>query len=132
MNKKFNKELRDKLLKKLKTVYTRDFSSGFYLGKPIDEWVDGYGSKATRKKVYLGYIKNFYNKVGVAEVKLETSALRKGDTIMVQGPTTGVFEQPAMSMEIRKKKVKRAEKAQLAGIRLKRKARVNDKIYLIR
>src|SRR3989338_3503711 len=36
------------LLKKLKTVYNRDFSSGFYLGKPINEFMDSAGSKSTK------------------------------------------------------------------------------------
>jgi len=121
-----------RLLKKLKTVYNRDFSSGFYLGKPVNEWVDAYGSKATKKKIYLGYIKNFYNEVSVAEVILETDNIKLNDRIMIQGPTTGVFEQNASSMETNHKKVTSAKKGKRVGIKIIRKARINDKVYLIR
>ena len=38
--------MKNKLMKKLKTVYNRDFSSGFFLGKPIDEWTKDYGNRA--------------------------------------------------------------------------------------
>ena len=126
------KLLKKKLLKKLKTVYNRDFSSGFYLGKPVNEWVDAYGSKATKKKIYLGYIKNFYNEVSVAEVILETDNIKLNDRIMIQGPTTGVFEQNASSMETNHKKVTSAKKGKRVGIKIIRKARINDKVYLIR
>jgi putative protease len=38
------------LVENLKTVYNRGFSSGFFLGRPISEWTDVYGSKATTRK----------------------------------------------------------------------------------
>ena len=91
----FNKSL----LAKLKTVYNRGFSTGFYLGKPMNEWSKAYGSKATKKKIYIGRVKNFYKKIGVAEVFIEANRLNIGDTIMFQGPTTGVVEQKIGSMQ---------------------------------
>lgn len=119
-----------RLLKKLKTVYNRDFSSGFYLGKPINEYIDTYGSKAEKKKTYIGYIKKFYKKINVAEIKIQSNNLKKNDNILIIGPTTGVIEQKITSIQINHKKVKEVKKGQQAGIKLNSLARENDKIYL--
>jgi putative protease len=128
---KFNKELVDKLVEKLKTVYNRAFSNGFYFGMPTaDDFTDTYGSKATTKKVYVGYVKNFYKQHFVAEIKLEADKISVGDKIMVQGPTTGVQEQIVESMEVDKKSIKEAEK-QDVGIKLSFPVRPNDKVFKI-
>ena len=129
--KKYNKKLVEKLTNKLKTVYHRDFSCGFYLGKPINEFSEPE-SRATRRKEYLGYVKNYYKKQGVAEIVLQANKLKIGDRIMIQGPTTGVFEQRIASMEINHKKVSEAGKGKNAGIKLEKTARQNDKAYLIK
>ena len=128
-NKKANKK---KLLDKLKTVYNRGFSSGFFLGIPAtDDQADVYGSKATEKKVYVGKIIHFYSKINVAEVKLEAKGLKIGDKLMIQGPTTGVFEQRLNSMEIKHKKIKSAAKGKVIAIKTNNIVRKNDKVYII-
>jgi U32 family peptidase len=127
----FNKQLINKLTKKLKAVYNRGFSTGFYLGKPINEWTKAYGSKSTKKKVYIGVVKNFYNKLNVAEIKLETQGLNLNDTIMFQGNKTGVKEQKVISMQINKKEVKKVKKGQSVGLKTLNKIRKNDRVYLI-
>ena len=127
-NKKYNKT---EFLNKLKTVYNRGFSKGFYLGKPINEWTKAYGSKATKKKVYIGVVKNFYSKINVAEIKLETNNLKINDNIMFQGNKTGVIEQKVTSMQINKKEIKQAKKGQSLGLKTKSKVRENDRVYLI-
>lgn len=127
----FNKKLADRLVEKLKTVYNRRFSRGFYLGLPTaDDFTDAGGSKATQKKVYVGYITNYYKEPGVAAIKLEAGELKKGDKIMIQGEKTGVQEQTVESMEINKKPVEKAEK-EMVGIKLNFTARENDKVYKI-
>lgn len=133
LDKKLDDNLKKELMKKLKTVYNRGFSSGFYLGKPVNEWADSYGSKSSKKKFYIGKIVKFYKKINVAEVKLESSGIKIKDNILVIGPTTGVIGQSVNSIHIDKgKDVKKAEKGQLVGIKLKQKARVNDKVYIFR
>ena len=128
---RFNKELVDKLMEKLKTVYNRGFSSGFYLGLPTaDDFADTSGSKATQKKTYVGYITNFFKEQGVAAIKLEAGGIKIGDRIMVQGETTGVQEQIIESMEINNKQVEQAEKC-MVGIKLKFTARENDKVFIL-
>jgi len=123
---------KNKLLKKLKTVYNRDFSSGFFLGLPtVKDFTDFYESKAIEKKSYIGFVKNFYKKPGVAEIKLEAGDFKIGDKIMIQGNKTGVIEQEITSIELNHNKIKSAKKGQRVGIKLKNQARPNDKVYLI-
>ncbi|MBR9691929.1 U32 family peptidase [Candidatus Woesearchaeota archaeon] len=122
-----------KLLEKVKSVYNRGFSSGFYLDIPTsDDWTDVYGSKAKKKKVYVGKIVHFYGKIKVVEIKLETKGLKQGDVLMVQGPTTGVHEQKISSMEIKHKKIKEAKKGKMVAVRLSKTARKNDKVFVIK
>lgn len=132
INKNLTKPQITKLLKKLKTVYNKKFSTGFYLGLPTsDDFTDIYGSAATQTKQYIGIIKNFYKKIKVAEIKIETGALKPGDKIMIQGNKTGSVEQKIKSIEINHKKVSKAKKPQKVGIKLSQPARENDKVFLI-
>ncbi len=128
IDKGFNKQL----LTKLKSVYNRGFSTGFYLGKPINQWSKAYGSKATIKKIYIGKVKNFYKKHSVAEILIESNKLKLDDKIMFQGPTTGVTEQTLTSMEKNHKKIKKAKKGQKIAIKTNHLVRENDKVFLLK
>ncbi|MBW2991879.1 U32 family peptidase [Candidatus Woesearchaeota archaeon] len=116
------------LMDKLKTVYNRGFSSGFYLNKPSTEaFTDVYGSKATKKKIYTGKVINYFRKPGVAEIKLESSNLKTGDRIIFIGNTTGVKEQIIKEM-----KPKTAKKGTKPTIKTDSLVRINDKVFLIK
>ena len=129
--KKFNKKLAEELINKLKTVYNRDFSSGFFMGKPVNEWVDVHGSKAVQKKIAIGRIENFYSKKNVANIKILSGDLKKGDKILIMGEKTGVIEEIVDSMEINHRKIEIAKKGQNAGVLLKNKARGGDEVYKV-
>lgn len=130
--KEYNEKLKNELLKRLRTVYNRGFSTGFYLGKPINEWAKAYGSKATKEKIYIGKVKNFYKKIKVVEILIEANKLKLNDKIMFQGPTTGVVEQKITSMEKNHKKIEKAKKGERIAIKTYSLVRENDKIFLIR
>jgi putative protease len=125
--------LKKQLLEELKSVYNRGFSPGFYIGLPTNEdWAGIYGSKATAQKVYVGKIIHFYNKINVAEVKIETGKISIGDKIMIQGPTTGVYEQKVESMEVEHKKINEAKKGDVFAIKLQVIARKSDKVFIVK
>jgi len=131
--KRFNKNLVNKLLKELKKVYNRGFSTNFYLGIPDKKtFTDKYGSKATKKKVYLGFIKNFYKKINVAEIKIEANSVKIGNTLLIIGNKTGVKQEKVKIMEINHKKVSSARKGQRVAIKFKNLVRENDKVYLFK
>ena len=88
----YTQELKASLKASLAEVFNRGFWDGYYLGAPLGEWSDVYGSQATRKKIYAGKVTNWFDKIGVAEIAVEAHPLKKGDILMAIGPTTGVAE----------------------------------------
>jgi len=85
---------------RMETVYNRGFWGGYYLGKELGEWTNAPGSKSTLKKVYLGKATHYYPKVGVAEFFLESYWLKKGDRVLITGPSTGVHEFTVTSLHV--------------------------------
>ena len=81
------------LKERLRTVFNRGFWEGYYAGRPVAEHSERYGSSATRRKVYVGKVTNFFKKLSVAEVSVEAAPLHTGEEIFFMGPTTGVAEQ---------------------------------------
>ena len=129
--KNFTKNLIKRLLKELKSVYNRGFSSNFYLGMPDKKtFTDEYGSKASKKKVYLGYVKNFYKKINVAEIKIEAHSVKLNDNLLIIGNKTGVKQEKVKSIEINHRKVNSARKGQRVAIKFKNLVREHDKVYL--
>jgi putative protease len=130
--KKLTDSLKEELVEKLKTVYNREFSSGFYMGLPTnDGWTNIGGSAATETKTYVGRIRNYYQKIGVAEIYLESGKIKKGDSVFIIGPTTGVLRQCVESIQVRHKEVNIITKGQNAALKINSKARKNDKVFLI-
>lgn len=81
------------LKEQLATVFNRGFWEGYYAGRPVAELSENYGSSATRRKVYVGKVTNFFKKISVAEVLVEAAPLAVGEEIFFLGPTTGMAEQ---------------------------------------
>ncbi len=81
------------LKERLREVFNRGFWEGYYAGRPVVEHSPAYGSSATRRKVYVGKVVNFYRKLSVAEVAVEAAPVRLGEEIFFLGATTGVAEQ---------------------------------------
>ena len=84
----------------LATVFNRGFWDGYYLGAKMGEWSSKYGSKATRQKVYIGMVTNWFAKINVAEIKVEATPLHKGDKVLFIGSTTGVMEVPVDDLRL--------------------------------
>ena len=84
----------------LAEVFNRGFWDGYYQGARLGEWSSVYGSQATRRKVYCGKVTNWFHRIGVAEVHIETIGISKGDRILFIGPTTGVIETDVEDMRV--------------------------------
>ena len=89
----YTPELAAGLKERLATVFNRGFWEGYYAGRPVAEHSEHYGSAATRRKVYVGKVTNFYKRISVAEVLVEAAPLAVGEEIFFMGATTGVAEQ---------------------------------------
>jgi putative protease len=116
---------------RLATVYNRGFWDGYYLGRKMGEWSDAYGSKATTKKILLGRSVNYFKNIKVGEFVLETHSLKKGDKILITGPTTGVIETSVDEIRVDDKKVEEAQKGDYFSIRIDEIIRPSDKLYKI-
>ncbi len=117
---------------KLATVFNRGFWDGYYLGQKLGEWNDSYGSKATERKVYIGKVSNYFSKIGVAELKLEANSLDKGDSILIMGDTTGVYEGIAEEIRVNLKVVDVAGKGVCCSISVTEPVRRSDKVYKLK
>ena len=128
-NNTFSQEKIDKWTKELRTVFNRDFWGGYYLGKKLGEWNNIYGSKASKRKKYVGKITNYFSKIKVAEVLIQADTLEIGEEIAIIGPTTGIIN--ATIKEIRKENniTKIAEKGDTISIPIQDKIRRSDKLY---
>ncbi|MCD4680049.1 MAG: U32 family peptidase [Bacteroidales bacterium] len=114
---------------KLSTVYNRGFWGGYYLGKKLGEWTEKYGSQATQKKQYIGKINNYFSKLGVVELKIETNSLSIGDEILIIGPTTGVYEDSVKEIRVDLKTTNNAQKGDVCSFAVKSLVRRSDKVY---
>ena len=84
---------------RLSRVFNRGFWDGYYLGQRLGEWNHHYGSLATRTKVYAAKCTNFFKNLSVAEFLVEAvDAIHKGQSLLVTGETTGVYECTAEGM----------------------------------
>lgn len=118
-------------LARLARVYHRGFSNGFFMGRPVADWTDGGGSRSSVRKEYVGRVIKHYRRAGVSEIMVESTMLRVGDTVMFQGPTTGVFEQVAESMEINHTKVEVSRKGEPIALKTAQVTRKNDQVYVL-
>ena len=87
----FTPQLGAALKTELATVFNRGFWDGYYLGAPLGEWSAVYGSQATRRKVYVGKVTNWFDRIGVVEIQVEATPLRLGDELLFIGHTTGAL-----------------------------------------
>lgn len=116
---------------RLSTVYNRGFWEGYYLGRTMGEWSDAYGSKATKRKIYLGRGVKYFETAQAAEFLLETNSLQIGDEILITGPTTGVVQQVVHSIRINDQLMEQVQKGAHFTLPLSQKVRPSDKLYKI-
>lgn len=127
----YNDESRTKWDERLSTVFNRGFWDGYYQGQTMGEWTNNSGNLATEKKVFVGTVRNFFNKVGVAEVQLETGDLSVGDKAIIMGPTTGCMDVKVAELRVDLKPVEKAVKGDVFSLPVPDRVRKNDKLYKI-
>ena len=125
----YNKEKIDSWTERLSSVFNRGFWDGYYLGRKLGEWNTRYGSSAAMKKIYIGKVTNYFTRLKVAEIKVESGDLKKGDIILIIGPTTGVIEHTVSEIRVDLKETEKAVKGVLCSVRIPDYLRRSDKIY---
>ncbi|MBQ0025475.1 MAG: U32 family peptidase [Bacteroidales bacterium] len=127
---RYTPELAAQLKTRLATVFNRGFWDGYYQGARLGEWSEVYGNKATKTKTYVGRITNYFAKLSVAEVLVESGSLHIGDEVLICGPTTGVIEYTVNEIRVDLKSTDCAPKGVYCSIPVSCKLRRSDKVYL--
>jgi len=78
----------------------------------------------------IGKVTSFFPKINVAALEITSEELHVGDTIHIKGHTTD-FQQTIDSMQIEKQSVSAAKKGDMVGIKLKDRARPDDKVFKV-
>jgi U32 family peptidase len=139
---RYTPQLAAGLKAELSEVFNRGFWDGYYQGAKLGQWSEVYGSHATRRKIYCGKITNWFDRISVAEVLVESESLRKGDDILIIGETTGVIEETVGEIRVDLKPADEAAKGTLCSIPVVfreeirnpggKKIRRGDKVYIWR
>ena len=126
----YTPEFAASLKEELSEVFNRGFWDGYYQGAYLGQWSDVYGSQATRKKVYCGKVTNWFDRIGVAEISVESAPLKVGDEVMVIGSTTGVVEFTVDDMRVNLEPAQEAAKGVRCSLAAPSRLRRGDKLYL--
>jgi len=124
--------LTDKLKKQLvedcRSVFNRDFSAGFYMGRPIGEMTDQTGSQATLRKDHVGRIANYFKQAKVAEIHIQNYCFKVGDRLLIDGPTSGAVLFEVTEIRQNEKSVAQGHRG-TATVPLDHRVRANDLVY---
>ena len=85
---------------------------------------------AQKKEKLIGKVTHYFSNIKVAAIKL-SGPLKVGDKIHIVGGENTDLTQEVKSMEVDKKKIKRAKKGDEIGLKVKEKAREGYKVYKV-
>lgn len=126
---RYSEEYAAELKERLRRVFNRDFWGGYYLGHELGEWSRAYGSSATRKKVYVGKVTNYFGKLGVAEILIEASELPVDSEVVILGTTTGAVEMVADEIRVDLLPTEVAVQGEKCSVAVPEVVRRGDKLY---
>jgi len=88
-------------------------------------------SKTSQKEGKLiGKVVHYFSNIGVAVIKL-SAGLSLGDEIRIVGGENTDFNQAVESMEVDRKKIKKAKAKDEVGLKVKERVRDDYKVYKI-
>lgn len=115
---------------RLVKIFNRGYWNGYYMGERLGEWSAKYGSSATRVKSYAAKAMRWFSKIGVGEFLMEADELKKGDEVVITGPTTGALIFKVEELRFDLKPVESVKKGQLFSMPVPAKVRPSDKLYI--
>ena len=126
----YSREYAEELKVTLSKVFNRGFWGGYYACAKGVEHSTNYGSSATRRKVYVGKVTNYFKRLGVAEVLIEAAPLAVGDEILWMGETTGCVEQIVGEIRLDLNPVQSVKQGDVCSIKVEgSEIRRGDKLY---
>ena len=126
---KLTEDLKHSCKEELAAVYNRGFSDGFFFGRP-DARAWSRGLEHTREKVFIGEVTRFFKKISVAEVRLRTGRICKGEELLFIGKTTPAEQTRIEEMQKDGCFIDRAQKGDVVGLKVPFLLRPRDKVFL--
>ncbi|MHA1439450.1 MAG: peptidase U32 family protein [Promethearchaeota archaeon] len=129
-------------LNRIKKVYNRGFSTGFYFdfpkGSEIERTLEG--NISNYKKIEIGKVLSYFPEKKAAKILLTKGNLKLGDDIFIIGTHTDTFvKQKINSIQIKQKKnltetpiVSNKNNRISVGILVDKPVRKNDKIFMLK
>lgn len=81
-------------------------------------------------EVNIGYVKDYFAKVGVAAIEITEGQLTVGDTIHIKGHTTELTQR-VDSIQLEHQTLQRADRGQLIGIKVRERVRQHDQVFKV-
>lgn len=125
----YNEEKIGQWQRRLATVFNRGFWDGYYLGQRLGEWSHRYGSRATKRKIYIGQITNYYKRIQVAELLAKANTVAVDDEILIIGPTTGVVQTHVKEIRVDDRQVEETPRGIPCSLPVEDTVRRSDKLY---
>jgi len=126
---------------RLKKVYNRGFSTGFYFGLPTGSEIerDREGNISDFRKVEIGKVLSYFPEKKAAKILLSKGKLKLGDRIFIIGTHTDTyFQQEIQSIQIKQKKnlsetpiVSKGHPITV-GLLVDKPVKKNDKIFILK
>lgn len=127
----FSPEKAEKWKERLSEVFNRGFWDGYYLGQRLGEWNNMHGSKAKYHKEFVGTVNNFFSRLSVAEIYINSGKISVGERVLIIGPTTGTIDMTISEIRFDDRKSDTAVKGDVISIPVPEKVRRSDKLYIL-
>jgi len=88
------------------------------------------GVRKMAEEKQIGRVTHYYNKIGVAVIKLTNGSLKVGQTIHIQGHSSD-FVQEVSSMQIEHQEIQEAKNGEEFGLKVDQPVREGDLVYLL-
>ena len=122
----------DPWIAELGKVFNRGFwHGGYYCGEKLGEWAGAADSQATEQRDEVGVLSNFFSKANIAEFTVRRHAIKNGDALLIEGPTTGALRFTVENLRVNGEPADEAQPNDVVTLALPRKARRQDKVFLI-
>ncbi|TXT65764.1 MAG: putative enzyme [Promethearchaeota archaeon] len=139
-NSSFSEQKVEGWLIKLKRVYNRGFSTGFYFGMPDGKEIvrEKHGNISEYRKMQIGKVINYFPEKKAAKLLLHRGKLKLGDEIFIIGKNTDTYlHQTISSIQIKKKRnlvetppISKGSHLRV-GITVDEEVKKNDGVYLL-
>ena len=126
----YSQEKIDRWDESLSRVFNRGFWDGYYMGQRLGEWSAKYGSSATKVKQYIAKGVRYFPKLGVGEFLMEAGELHPDDEIIITGTDTGAIIMKAGELRLEYDPVDTVRKGDSFSLKVPRKIRPSDRMYL--